>query len=72
MKIVQDSESGEVGIQLGENEKYDIEEHLQSLIEFVTQQAIKSHELSNSYKELVKRLEALERESGTVEVNKHQ
>jgi hypothetical protein len=67
MKIVQDSESGEVDIQLKENEEeYDIEEHLQSLTEFVFKQAIKLHELSNYCKQLEKRLEALERGLGTV------
>ena len=66
MKIVQDSESGEIGIQLGQDEKYDIEEHLQALTDFVTKQAIKFHELTNSYKELVGSLDVFERESRQV------
>jgi hypothetical protein len=58
MKIVQDSESGQVNIQLTQDE-YDIEEHLHSLTDFISKQAIKLHELNNSYEELVKRFDAL-------------
>jgi hypothetical protein len=53
MKIVQDPESGEVGIQLDQDEKYDIEEHLNALIDFVSIQAIKIHDLNNSCKKIV-------------------
>jgi len=68
MKIVQDLTSGKVSLQLGQNEKYDIEEYVEALAKFVAEQAIKIHELSNSYKKLVERLEAYERKS--TEVNK--
>jgi hypothetical protein len=60
MRIVQDSKTGQVGIELGKDEEYDIEEHLHALTEFLSKQAVKFHELSSSYHELVKRLTALE------------
>jgi hypothetical protein len=68
MKIVQNSETGEVGIQLEENEKYDIEEHLEALMNFLLKQAIKIHELDNSCKKIVERLDLHERKF--TEVNK--
>ena len=45
IKIVQDSESGKVGIQVKEDEEYDIEEHLLLLSEFASEEAVKTHEL---------------------------
>jgi hypothetical protein len=61
MKIVQDPESGKVGIQLKKNEQYDLEDHLQSLTEFLSVQALEIHQLKLSYKRAVERLEALEK-----------
>jgi len=61
MKIVQNPESGEIGIQLEQNEKYNIGEHLSALIEFVCKQAIETYQLTNSYKKLSERLDALEK-----------
>jgi hypothetical protein len=52
MKIVQNPESGEVGIQYDQNEKYDRKEHLQTLTAFVTQQALKTYELTTFVKSL--------------------
>ena len=66
LKIVQDSESGKVGIQVKEDEEYDIEEHLQLLSEFVAEEAIKTHELRKSYKELVTRLDGCEKKLSEV------
>jgi len=43
MKIVQDSKTGQVNIVLGQDEKYDIEEHLHALTEFLSEQAAKFH-----------------------------
>ena len=60
MKIVQNPESGEVGIQLEQDEKYDIEEHLESLMDFVVKNALETHKLIKSYKELLERLDVLE------------
>jgi hypothetical protein len=68
MKIVQNPESGEVNIQLDQDEKYDIEEHLNALIEFVSKQAIKIHDLNNSCNKIVERLDLHERKLS--EVNK--
>jgi hypothetical protein len=66
MKIVQCLKSGEIQIQLENNEKYDIEEHLHGLTDLLASQAIKLHELTNSFKQLVKRLEVLEKKSEPV------
>jgi hypothetical protein len=66
MKIVQNPESGEVGIQLDQDEKYDIEEHLNALIDFVSIQAIKIHDLNNSCKKIVERLDLHERKLSEV------
>lgn len=61
MKIVQNPESGEIRFQLDKNEKYDMENHLDALIEFVCEQAVKTHKLINHYQELVKRLDRLDK-----------
>ncbi|MEG4977222.1 hypothetical protein [Microcoleus sp. K4-B3] len=61
MKIVQNPESGEVYIKLKNDEVYDVEEHLATLMEFVTKQAVDVHRLTNSYRKLVGRLDELER-----------
>jgi len=68
MRIVQNPESGEVGIQLEQDEKYEIEEHLESLMDFVVKNALETHKLIKSYKELVQRFDLLERKLS--EVNK--
>ena len=60
MKIVQNPESGEVGIELGENENYYIEDNLDALERFVAEKAIEIHKLAKSYKELLERLDVLE------------
>ncbi|MEP6517442.1 hypothetical protein [Microcoleus vaginatus] len=60
MRIVQNPESGEVSIQLQNDEVYDMEEHLAALMEFLTQQAIEIHRLRNSYRKIVGRLDSLE------------
>jgi len=56
VKIVQDSETGKVGIQVKHDQKYDMEEHLQLLTEFATEKAVETHELRKSHNELVMRL----------------
>jgi hypothetical protein len=61
MKITQDLESGEIGIQLEKNETYYIEEQLDALMRFVTEQAVKNHELRKSYQKLVERFDVLEK-----------
>ena len=61
-KIVQDSESGEIGIQVKEDEEYDIEEHLQLLTEFASEQGVKTHELKKTQDGLVARLGKCEEE----------
>ncbi|MEG4109010.1 hypothetical protein [Microcoleus sp. S13_C5] len=60
MKILQNAETGEVYIELKNDEVYDIEEHLAALMEFVTKQAIEIHRLRNSYRKIVGRLDSLE------------
>ncbi|NQE37524.1 hypothetical protein [Microcoleus asticus] len=60
MKIVQNPESGEVHIKLKNDEVYDIEEHLAALMEFVTEQAIEVHRLTDSHRKIVERLNSLE------------
>jgi hypothetical protein len=59
MRIVQNPESGEVSIELENDEVYDMEEHLAALMEFVTKQAIDVHRLINSYWKIVGRLDEL-------------
>jgi hypothetical protein len=59
MRIVQNPESGEVSIELENDEVYDMEEHLAALMEFVTKQAIDVHRLINSYRKIVGRLDEL-------------
>jgi hypothetical protein len=61
MKIIQCLESGELTIQLENNEKYDREEHLQALTEFGFSPAINLDKLTNSYKQVVEGLEVLEK-----------
>ncbi len=56
VKIVQDPESGKVGVQVKHDEQYDIEEHIQLLTEFAGEQALKNHELRKSHEGLVTRL----------------
>jgi hypothetical protein len=63
MKIVQDDETGEVKIQLDANEDYYLERHLDALTDFVIKQAVEIHTLTNSYQELAKRVEVLEKSS---------
>jgi len=57
MKIVQNPESGEIGIQLNENEEYCMENQLDVLMEFVCKEAVKTHQLSKAYEEIFKRLD---------------
>jgi hypothetical protein len=54
MKIVQDPESGEIKFQLDGNEKYYIEEQLDTLMKFVCEQAVKTHQLTKLYEEIAK------------------
>jgi len=60
MRIVQD-ETGEVKIQLDANEDYYLERHLDALMDFVIKQSVKIHTLTNSQRELAKRVEGLEK-----------
>jgi len=60
MKIVQDLKSGQISIQLNQDEEYDIEEHLHALTEFLSKQALELCKLKNGYNELAKRLSDLE------------
>ncbi|MEG4842478.1 hypothetical protein [Microcoleus sp. B9-D4] len=60
MKIVQNPETGEVCIELKNDEVYDIEEHLMALTEFVSKQAVDVFRLTNSYRKIVGRLDSLE------------
>lgn len=66
VKIVQDSETGKVGIRIEQDEKYDIEEHLQVLMEFATEKAIGTHELMKSHEKLVTRLDECEKKLSEV------
>jgi hypothetical protein len=66
VKIVQDPESGKVGVQIREHEKYDIKEHLQLLMEFVGEEAFKNNESRKSYKELLTRLGECEKKLSEV------
>ncbi|MEG4290618.1 hypothetical protein Q5692_18900 [Microcoleus sp. C2C3] len=59
MKILQNS-AGETYIQLDQNEEYDIEEHLQALMDFTCKQAVETYGLVNSYEKIVRRLDELE------------
>ena len=59
-RIVQDPETGKVGIQIKKDEKYDIEEHLDLLTEFLIKKAVETHELRNSHNKLVARLDECE------------
>jgi flagellin-specific chaperone FliS len=61
MKIVQNPISGEINIQLDRDEKYDTEEDLEALTNFVFKKALEIHQLTNSYKKLSERLDALEK-----------
>jgi hypothetical protein len=56
VKIVQNPESGKIGLQVKHNEEHDIDGHLQLLTEFVSEQAVKTHELRKSIEEIVTRL----------------
>jgi hypothetical protein len=57
MKIVQNPESGEIGIQLDENEEYNMENQLDALMQFVCEEAVKTHQLIKFYQEIAKRLD---------------
>ena len=59
MKIIQDTETGEVKIQLDANEDYYLERHLDALMEFVIKQSLEVHTLTNLHRELVSRVETL-------------
>lgn len=56
LKISQNPESGKIGIQVNPDEEYNIEEHLQLLSEFASEQAVITHELRKSNEEFVNRL----------------
>jgi hypothetical protein len=60
MKIIQD-ELGSINIQLNNNETYNLENHVEALMDFVCKQAITTYRLTNSYRKIVGRLDELER-----------
>jgi hypothetical protein len=55
IKIVKDP-NGKVGIQIKGHEKYDIGEHLEALTEFISEEAVRSHNLQESHERLLTRL----------------
>jgi len=59
MKITQDSE-GRVVIHLSNDEKPNLEDEVNSLLDFVSQQAIVIHRLTASQAQLARRLNKLE------------
>ena len=53
MKIEQDLETGKIYYKLAANEKYNLEEHLEAMNEFLNKQAVEIFRLRNSYRRLV-------------------
>lgn len=60
MKIVQNPENGQILIHLKNDEVYDIEQHLDALMQFVSEQAVITFKLKSSYSKILKRLDELE------------
>lgn len=67
MKIEQDPENGQILIKLGQNEKFNNEELLEALFDFVSKQAIEVYRLRNSYRKIVGRLNELDLKSSKIE-----
>jgi len=66
LTILQNPDSGKIGIQVNPEEEYDMEEHLQLLSEFASQQAVKTHELRKSNEEILTRLGECEKKLSEV------
>ncbi len=60
MKIVQNPENGQIGIQLDQDEVYDVEEHLSVLMNFTVEQAVTVFTIKSSFNKILERLEQLE------------
>lgn len=60
MKITQNSENGQILLYLKQDETYDIEEHLDALMEFTTEQAVIVFTLKSSYNKILQQLEQLQ------------
>ncbi|MEG3900164.1 MULTISPECIES: hypothetical protein [unclassified Microcoleus] len=67
MKIEQDSQTGQIQCRLDTGEKYDFDEHLTALSEFVSCQAVKNFRLTKSYRKLVQRLNETEAKITNIE-----
>ncbi len=66
LTILQNPDSGKIGIQVNPEEEYDMEEHLQLLSEFASEQAVKTHELRKSNEEILTRLGECEKKLSEV------
>ncbi len=62
MKIIQNPENGQIAIHLNHDEVYNVEDHLDALMNFTIEQSVIIFHQKNSFNKILQRLERLEKE----------